>query len=273
MPAVQLTSLNQQIDALAQRFLDPVDFQNGLEALLVRYADLTYKPGQAVRQTGLPYSSYRTAPIVMRALEDRLAFLAPRYPEPAITIAEGLWKAEKTEPRRLAAVLLGNLPAEHVDSVLSRLKTWSVPGVEFGHLEALFSLGSARLRREDSPKWLEMIHTWLNSTDQAIVRLGVMAVTTLARDQNFENLPAIFTLSGPLLAQSSGELQTELRALLVQLARRSPAETAFFLRQVIGSRPSPMLLRIIRRCLPEFPVESQARLRSLLQALPREDKG
>ncbi|MBA4398810.1 MAG: hypothetical protein C0396_02925 [Anaerolinea sp.] len=273
MPAVQLTSLNQQIDALAQRFLDPVDFQNGLEALLVRYADLTYKPGQAVRQTGLPYSSYRTAPIVMRALEERLAFLAPRYPEPAITIAEGLWKTEKTEPRRLAAVLLGNLPAEHVDSVLSRLKTWSVPGVEFGHLEALFSLGSARLRREDSPKWLEMIHTWLNSTDQAIVRLGVMAVTTLARDQNFENLPAIFTLSGPLLAQSPGELQAELRALLVQLARRSPAETAFFLRQVIGSRPSPMLLRIVRRCLPEFPVESQARLRSLLQALPREDKG
>ncbi len=273
MPAVQLTSLNQQIDALAQRFLDPVDFQNGLEALLVRYADLTYKPGQAVRQTGLPYSSYRTAPIVMRALEDRLAFLAPRYPEPAITIAEGLWKTEKTEPRRLAAVLLGNLPAEHVDSVLSRLKTWSVPGVEFGHLEALFSLGSARLRREDSPKWLEMIHTWLNSTDQAIVRLGVMAVTTLARDQNFENLPAIFTLSGPLLAQSPGELQAELRALLVQLARRSPAETAFFLRQVIGSRPSPMLLRIVRRCLPEFPVETQARLRSLLQSLPREDKG
>ncbi len=273
MPAVQLTSLNQQIDALAQRFLDPVDFQNGLEALLVRYADLTYKPGQAMRQTGLPYSSYRTAPIVMRALEERLAFLAPRYPEPAITIAEGLWKTEKTEPRRLAAVLLGNLPAEHVDSVLSRLKTWSVPGVEFGHLEALFSLGSARLRREDSPKWLEMIHTWLNSTDQAIVRLGVMAVTTLARDQNFENLPAIFTLSGPLLAQSPGELQAELRALLVQLARRSPAETAFFLRQVIGSRPSPMLLRIVRRCLPEFPVESQARLRSLLQALPREDKG
>ncbi|MFA5837627.1 MAG: DNA alkylation repair protein [Bellilinea sp.] len=273
MPAVQLASLNQQIDALAQRFLEPVDFQNGLEALLVRYADLTYKPGQAVRQTGLPYSSYRTAPIVMRALEDRLAFLAPRYPEPAIAVAEGLWKTEKTEPRRLAAVLLGNLPAAHVDSVLGRLKAWSVPGAEFGHLEALFSLGSVRLRREDSQKWLEMIHTWLNSTDQAIVRLGVMAVTTLVHDQNFENLPAIFTLSGPLLAQSPGELQTELRTLLIQLARRSPAETAFFLRQVIGSQPSPMLLRIIRRCLPEFPLETQTRLRSLLQALPREDKG
>ena len=273
MPAVQLANLNQQIDALAQRFLEPVDFQNGLEVLLVRYADLTYKPGQAVRQTGLPYSSYRTAPIVMRALEDRLAFLAPRYPEPAITVAEGLWKTEKTEPRRLAAVLLGNLPAEYVESVLSHLKAWSVPGVEFAHLEALFSLGSSRLRREDSQKWLDMIRTWLNSTDQAIVRLGVLAVTTLARDRNFENLPAIFTLTGPLLTQSPGELQTELRTLLIQLARRSPTETAFFLRQVIGLQPPPMLLRIIRRCLPEFPLETQTRLRSLLQALPKEDKG
>jgi hypothetical protein len=271
MPAVQLTNLNQQISTLAQHFLEPDDFQKGLEALLVRYADLTYKPGQMVRQTGQPYSSYRTAPIVMRALEDRMAFLAPRYPEAAKAAAERLWKTEKTESRRLAAVLLGNLPADEVDAVLRYLKNWSMPGVEFAHLETLFALGSARLRQEDTTKWLDLIRLWLSSADPAMVRLGVLAVTALAADRNFENLPAVFNTVSPLLTLSPGELQNELRNLLVQLARRSPTETAYFLRQVIGINPPPMLLRIVRRCLPEFPVETQTRLRSVLQALPKTD--
>jgi len=267
MPAVQLTQLNRQVSDLAQRFLEPAEFQKGLEALLVRYADLTYKPGQAVRQTGSPFSSYRTAPVVMRALEDRLAFLAPRYPETAVAVADGLWRTEKTETRRLAAVLLGNLPAENVTDVLSRLRAWSVPGADFAHLETLFTLGSTRLRVEDSQKWLELIRVWLASSDPEMVRLGVMAITSLSGDRGFENLPAIYNIVGPLLTQSPGELQNELRALLVQLVRRSPTETAYFLRQVIGLNPPPMLLRIVRRCLPEFPVETQNRLRSVMQTM------
>lgn len=270
MPAVQLTNLNRQVSELAQRFLEPVEFQKGLEALLVRYADLTYKPGQAVRQTGLPESSFRTAPIVMRALEDRLAFLAPRYPDAALIAADGLWSTEKSETRRLAAVLLGNLPADNLDEVLNRLRTWSVPGVDFGQLEALFTLGSARLRLEDSQKWLDLIRHWLASADLGMQRLGVLAITSLAGDRGFENLPAVFNLIGPALTHSPGELQNELRLLLVQMARRSPTETAYFLRQVIGLNPPPMLLRIVRRCLPEFPIEAQNKLRGLMQALPKD---
>src|SRR3972149_4164956 len=272
MPAVQLTNLNEQVSTLAQRFLEPDEFQKGLVALLVRYADLTYKPGQAVRQTGLPYSSYRTAPIVMRALEDRLAFLAPRYPEAAMEVAERLWKTEKTEPRRLAAGLLGKLSAEHVDAVLGYLKAWSMPGVEFAHLETLFAIGSARLRQEDSTKWLDLIRLWLSSADPGMVRLAVLATTALGAERNFENLPAVYNTVSPLLTLSPGELQNELRNLLVQLARRSPTETAYFLRQVIGIKPPPMRLRIVRRCLPEFPLETQTRLRSVLQALPKADR-
>jgi hypothetical protein len=177
MPAVPLTILNQQVGDLAQRFLEPDEFQKGLEELLLRYSDLTYKPGQAVRQTGLPYSSYRTAPIVMRMLEDRMAFLAPRYPEAALAVADRLWKTEKTEPRRLAAVLLGNLPPAEIEAVLERMKNWSVPGTEFAHLEALFLLGSARLRQDESQKWLSLIRAWLTSPDPGMVRLGVLAIT------------------------------------------------------------------------------------------------
>jgi len=82
----------------------------------------------------------------------------------------------------------------------------------------------------------------------------------------------VYNTVSPLLTLSPGELQNELRNLLVQLARRSPTETAYFLRQVIGINPPPMLLRIVRRCLPEFPLETQTRLRSVLQALPKADR-
>ncbi|MHB1119870.1 MAG: hypothetical protein ACYC11_07390, partial [Bellilinea sp.] len=60
------------------------------------------------------------------------------------------------------------------------------------------------------------------------------------------------------------------RALLVQLARRSPTETGYFLRQVMGSNPSPELTRLVRRVLPEFPEEIQNRIRGLLFAFQRE---
>lgn len=272
MPAVQLARLDQQINLLAQQFADPGAFRYELEALLVRYADLTYKPGESVRQSTLLISSYRTAPIVMRKLEQRLALLAHHNPSLVLPVVDLLWQAEESEMRRLAAVLVGNLPAEYAEEVLERLRAWSVPGSNPAHFEVLYDLGTVKVRRHETAKWLDLIRTWLNDSDLEMTRLGVIAITRLVHDREFENLPAVYNAITPLLEVTPEKLQYELRMLVTQLARRSPTETAYLLRQVLGSHPTATLIRLVRRILSEFPEETQERLKSLLAALPREKR-
>ncbi|MHB8194175.1 MAG: DNA alkylation repair protein [Bellilinea sp.] len=270
MPAVQLIQLNQQINALTQHFADPIAFRNEVEMLLVRYADLTYKPGQAVRQSNLAASSYRTSPIVLRKLAQRMAGLAAHNPELALATADHLWQAEQAEMRQLAAVLIGNLPAEFSGEVLKRLQAWTVPGIDVSQMGRLFEQCSIQLRHSEPNQLLEIVRSWLDAPDIGMVRLGVIAITTLVSDHDFENLPAVYNAISPLLVIPHDELKHELRALLVQLARRSPTETGYFLRQVMGSNPSPELTRLVRRVLPEFPEEIQNRIRGLLFAFQRE---
>lgn len=272
MPAVELAKLDQQINALTKHFAEPGAFRYELESLLVRYADLTYKPGESVRQSTLLISSYRTAPIVMRKLELRMAALAVHNPDLVLPAADLLWQAEESEMRRLAAVLVGNLPPEKTNEVLQRLEAWSKPGSNPVHFEVLYDLGTVTLRRSAAQKWLELIRTWLSDTDLEMARLGVIAITRLANDREFENLPALYNAIGPLVSVTPDKLQYELRVLVTQLARRSSTETAYFLRQAMGPHPTPTLARMVRRILPEFPAETQDRLKTLLTALPR-DKG
>jgi len=272
MPAVQLAQLDQQINNLTKHFADPVAFRYELESLLIRYADLTYKPGESVRQSTLLISTFRTSPIVMRKLELRMAALAVHNPDLVLPAADLLWQAEESEMRRLAAVLVGNLPPEKTDEVLQRLREWSKPAANPVHFETLYDLGTVTLRRSAAQKWLELIRTWLNDPDLEIVRLGVIAITRLVNDREYENLPAVYTAITPLVSVTPEKLQYELRVLVTQLARRSPTETAYFLRQAMGPHPTPTLARMVRRILPEFPDETQDRLKSLLTALPR-DKG
>lgn len=270
MPAVQLVQLNQQINTLVAYFAEPNRFRSELESLLIRYADLTYKPGDAVKRSSLSTTSYRTAPIVLRRLEQRLAGLAAYNPDLTLGVADTLWASDQTETRHLAAVLIGNLPESYSGEVLVRLKAWTVPGVEFSQIQTLFQQGSTQLRRAEPQKWLDLIRTWLNAADTGMVRLGVLAITSLAADRDYENLPAIFNAISPVLGTTPEDLQHELLQLLIQLARRSSTETGYFLRQVIGLYPTRTLTRLIRRVLPEFPEEIQIRLRSTLLAYARE---
>jgi hypothetical protein len=270
MPAVQLATLNQQINDLTPHFADPASFRREVEGLLLRYSDLSYKPGRAVYQSDLSPSSYHTAPVVMRRLQQHLAGLATLNPELALPAADALWQSDQTEMRQLAAILLGNVPIPYANEVFERLKTWPAPGTELAQLETLFEKGSLQIRRENPQQWLEQIRAWLDETDVNMYRLGVIAMLPLANDPAYENLPAIFNALSPTLARAPAELQRELRDLLTVLAHRSPAETGYFLRQVMGINASRTMLRLVRRILPEFPEEVQARLRSALANQQRE---
>jgi hypothetical protein len=133
-------------------------------------------------------------------------------------------------------------------------------------LDALFRSGMTSLRRTAPQAMFQLFEEWVNSPQAAVQSMGVRALIPVIEDQAFENLPPVFRLISPLVQQLPAALFTDLQAVIEALAKRTPVETAYFLRQALGMAPGPGMARLVRRCLPCFNPAQQASLRAALQA-------
>jgi hypothetical protein len=88
----------------------------------------------------------------------------------------------------------------------------------------------------------------------------------MIQDPDFENLPAFFRLIHPLVRQAPPALRPDVLDVLATLARRSPQETAYFLRQTLALPNCPDTPWSIRQVLSAFPAEQQKRLRQALRS-------
>lgn len=264
MPAVQLVRLKKQAADLIWNFTRPVELIADLRGLFEFYADWNYRPGLALPPTTtLP--SYHTSPQVLRELE--LAFYPPSQENPsaALELSDLLWQEPYLEPRKLSAIVLGQVPLTPPDQVLNRLRLRCQTDVPRLLLNALVEQGGLRLQRENPALWLELVSTWLTSTDAHLLAVGIKALLPLVRDPAYENLPPVFTLFIPLLEAPTALIQVELIEMLHALAHRTPAETTFILRQTLTLTANPNCLRIVRKAFPGFPAEMQASLRELVK--------
>jgi len=265
MPAVDMARLQKQISELTWKFTRPAEFHAAVVDLFELYANRVYRPGKATPAARL-MTVYHAPPLVLRQLEQSLAPYCRENPMAALAVIDSLWDDENLEPRFLAGSLLGQLPIQSVEEVLARLQHWCTPEEEITAANHLLNRGASRLRREAPDQWITVIRTWAGNTSQAVQAVALRALLPFALDRDYENLPALFQTLRPILLASTPAIQGDLEDLLRALARRSPAETAFVLRQSLSMRISPSAARIIRRILPEFPAEMQIALRA---ALPR----
>lgn len=267
MPAVQLARLKKQLEELSGFFSQPDTFLSCLRTLFEQYGDLTYRTGQAVKPASL-LPAYRVPALLMRQLELSLAPLCMARPQEALVIADRLWRDEFLEFRQVACFVLGQTALDPPVEVLNRLELWSTEPGESGLLNLLLDRGSARLRREAPTRWLDVLRDWMGSMDFTLRQTALLALLPFISDREFENLPAVFNLITPVLQQNAAELTPELQKALNALARRSPVESGYILRQILATSNDPALHRLVRRCLPAFPPEIQARLKSALQVRP-----
>ena len=264
MPAAELTRLRTQINNLIARFDDPTGLRSELRDLLDLYANRAYRAGQAVQpQPLLP--SYRVAPLVIHQLEIELGKTCQEQPELAVDVVEALWQDPYLEPRMLAAHLLGSIPASQGAAVIQKLRAWSQPGENFRMLDVLFNDGTTTLRRSAPELLLGLFEEWVSSTKADVQALGIRAMIPLVQEPAFENLPAVFRLLSPGVQSAPAPIFTDLQAALEALSRRSPTETAYFLRQTLNMAAGSGTARLIRRCLPLFDPTQQASLRAALQ--------
>ncbi|HWQ05454.1 MAG TPA: DNA alkylation repair protein [Longilinea sp.] len=265
MPAVQLVRLKKQIEDLSGLFAQPEDFLARLRFIFEQYGDLTYHAGQATKPVSL-LPTYRAPAMLMKQLEINLAPLCAARPLEALTIIDLLWQEEFLEPRQLACSLLGQTALTPFQAIINRLESWPKDTQDTNLIDALFSAGSERLRREVPNRWLDVLRDWMGTSDLPLHKNALIALLPFILDREFENLPVVYNLITPSLQQDSADLPSELQKVLAGLARRSPIETGYFLRQILATNNETSLQRLVRRCLPSFPLETQIRLKAALQA-------
>lgn len=268
MTAIQPERLKQQAVQLAEHFADPPTYVRELHQLLDYYADRVRRPGQSGRPAPL-IQSYNVRPPVLRAL---LVELLPRLQadlQSGLALCDALWEQPYLEFRMLAILLLGQAAPDPPEAILQRIQSWITPALELQLVESLLSLGVARLQREHPMILLQQVERWLAHPQPFYQQLGLRALLPLVNNPGFENLPVFFRLITPLCQAAPSGLRADLLDVLAALARRSPQETAYFLRQVLAYPDAPDTPWLIRQSLSEFPPEIQAGLRNAVRAIER----
>ena len=267
MPAVEIEKLSTQVSLVAAKFGNPQELMVSLRALFESYADRTFRPGTTRRMSVL-LPEYHLSPVIMRLLERELGRYCEANPLATLQLIDLLWKEPFKEPRLLASNLLGRVPSNHSDQVIRRLLNWCESISDSTFIETIVSNGSLTLRTRAQNPWMEIIQKWLISPKMLEKSLGLTSLLPLIQDRSFENLPQIYEMIAPMLKKVDPSLMSILQAVIENLARRSPNETVFILKQIVSSSQDQNLFRLLRRCLPSFPEESLLSLRAALTVSP-----
>jgi hypothetical protein len=162
-------------------------------------------------------------------------------------------------------MLLGQIPPDECEQVLQRIQTWIAVDLDDHLITALLDQGLSRLRREQPQMPLTLARDWLASSDSFHQQLGLRALLPMIKDPGFENLPAFFRLLTPFIRQAPSALRADILEALTALARRSPQETAYFLRQTLNQPNCPDTPWLVRQSLGEFPPDIQKDLRDAVR--------
>jgi hypothetical protein len=264
MPAIQLARLKIQVTDLLAYFDDPVGYMVEFHALLNFYADRTRRPGRSGRPKPL-IQAYNVPRQIMRRIENDLRPFVATNPPGALELADHLWADPWYESRSLAISILGLISPEKPDFIVERLQTWGKSCREDALLDALLDIGAAGLRTENPDQFLSLVEFWLSDDDKTSRKNGMRALPALILMPNFENLPTIYRILSPLIREASSVLEVDLTRTVRALAKRSPQETAYFLKQNLIAPHKAGLTTILRRSLDVFPPDLEEMLRAELR--------
>ena len=260
MPAISPARLKKDIAELFSRMDEPEAFDRALEDLFEFYADRTVRPSQSGRPASLLPAFHVPRPVI-RELEVGLAAHAADSPDKAFRLAARMWVRGIHEYMLLAVHILEHLPATYQDQAVRRLTDWMMATTDETLLGEIFRVCG----RLDGAAALQTAAQMLEAKRPALAEAALTGLASLARRSDDALLPGVFKLLGRLL-EDPGTVRLSRVQLLVQaLAARSPAETAYFLRQYYLVSMRPEVGRLLRRSMPLFPDSIREDLRKLLQ--------
>jgi hypothetical protein len=259
MPAILLSRLKIQAARLAELIPNPDLFVRSLRTILEYYSDRTHRPGQSGEPPPLLPAYNVPSPILRQILLELTPQLSTNQSQ-GLTLCDALWGQEQFECRLLAARILGLLPVEPLEPIDKRLRVWALEDEE-RVLNEILTRGMTRWRKEAPNLYLNQLAEWLTSSSFKERKLGLKALLPLIEDRSFNNLPVLFRLLTPLVRVAPSQIRPDLLPVLRSLAKRSPKETAFFLRQNLAAQDTAW---VTRKVLSAFPASLQNSLREAM---------
>jgi hypothetical protein len=203
---------------------------------------------------------------VLRQILSSLLPLLNRDPDLAGALCDALWADPTYEFRLLAILILGEFPADRPEQTLERFSAWASPATETRLIRVLIEEGLARFRQEHKENYLEEATQRLIQKTVFMQQLGLQCLEPVINTPDFEDYPAITRLLAPILRHGPPALRPDLLRLIQALGRKSPRETAYFLRQnLVFEEENLNTAWVIRHSLEGFPTEPQAYLREGLR--------
>jgi hypothetical protein len=264
MPAIDLARLRKQANRLADFFFVPDDFLKHLREMLEFYVNYSLRTKENIAP-GSNLPTFRTPVVVVRQIENAVGPIARVNPHYALELADLLWDEGYIETRMLAAHLLGCIPPQE-ERLLARLTAWTQQVRDPNVRRALLTTSLARMRKETPDEFLVLISEWLHPARQRLWSNGIQALLPQITDPEYENLPPVYELARPVIESAPGMLQNDLADLINALYKASPAETEYYLREILENSANPLTVVTLRRILSLFHPELQSRLRNLVRA-------
>jgi hypothetical protein len=261
MPAIQLDRLKKQVIVLSQCYDRPSTFIFQLRDLLSYYANRTYRSGHTGKAWPM-MQEYRVPLPVLHQIVSAVFQQANKNYLAILSLCDNLWLEPHLECRLLAALFLGRLPSENIEAILERIKSWGLTTKDEALLDALYSEGLKSIRKENPDLVLELAKSLSASPEIISQKSGIRLLFPLLEEPGFENIPVVFRILTPLFLKAPIELIPDLLDAIQRLARLSPTEMAYFLRQLLSSTIGLKTSMLIRQSLSAFPPDLQKSLRA-----------
>ena len=260
MPPIQPGLIKQQAARISEFSNEPSRFTKELSQLLEYYGEKTFRQGRSGEPKPLT-PAFAVPPPLLKILLTEFTTQLRQEPLPWLAICDQLWAVPQIELRLLSAWLLGKFPVEYSEPVLDRIRLWTPSEIERQLQIALLTQGTVNLRKENSQAVFALAKDWLSSGKNPLRGLGFQILDILAQDPNYENLPNLYSLITPYIINIDPGLRQEVVDTMGGLVRRSPTETAFFLRNAMENARSQDTAWLIRQLLPDFPPDTRESLR------------
>jgi len=263
MVAVDLARLRHQIEELIRFFEVPEAFHHALQGLFSLYANHSLRFGEAAPVRPLIPMYHLPHPVV-RQLNLDLHAQVLAHPSAALGLADELWDDAYYEIKRTALFIIGELTINDSGPILDRISNWLKPELDQVLKTDLFSLGTRSLQRDFPQDWEKWVFSLLSNSEPTINAFGIQALTARANHSNLQNIPTIFRLVSRLIRNPQNAYINDLEDLIATLAKISPQETGFFLRQNLSLSNSTETIRLIKNSLDSFPPDIREELKAAL---------
>lgn len=262
MPAVDLTRLRFQVEEVFSFLNAPKAFHRHLTDFFSLYANRALRFGESNQPRSM-IPRYHLPDPVTRQIKFELLQFIQKDAKNALALADELWNDTHFEVRQLAIFILDLAEKEDPEPVASHINSWLTPDLDPILVTELLSTGTQNLQSEHPQAWESLMGTLLEHENPKMISYGLEGLTRGVERNSMLNLHAIFRFISPILQKPNDGYIHQLGDLILALAKRSPTETAFFLKQTLSISDSTETVRMVKQVLPLFPGAIQRELRSL----------